>query len=151
MRCPYCKKETDEVIDSRSCDNGFTIRRRRECPSCSRRYTTYEQRKEVSLKVRKKDGSRQPFNSRKILDGLVRACVKRNISMEKLNEVLSRMEKIIYDKFDREVPSREIGEIVLKELKTLDQVAYVRFASVYREFKDVNHFMRELKNVHKKV
>ena len=149
MRCPYCKKDEDQVINSRSCDDGFVIRRRRKCLACKRRYTTYEKREEISLRVVKKDGSRQPFNPEKIVSGLIKACEKRPVSMEKIKEVLSRIERAIYDKFDREVPSREVGELIIKELKSLDQVAYVRFASVYREFKDAKQFMKELKSIQK--
>lgn len=149
MKCPYCKKDDDQVIDSRSCDDGFSIRRRRRCLACKRRYTTYEKREEISLRVIKKDGSRQPFNPEKIVSGIVKSCEKRPVSMEKIKEVLSRIERAIYDKFDREVPAKEIGELLMKELKTLDHVAYVRFASVYREFKDAKQFMKELQNIRK--
>lgn len=117
--------------------------------ACKRRYTTYEKREETSLRVIKKDGSRQPFNPEKIVGGLMKACEKRPVSMEKIKEVLSRIERTIYDKFDREVPAKEIGELIMKELKNLDHVAYVRFASVYREFKDARQFMKEIKNIHK--
>ncbi|HLD36034.1 MAG TPA: transcriptional regulator NrdR [Planctomycetota bacterium] len=149
MRCPYCKKDEDQVINSRACDDGFGIRRRRKCLACKRRYTTYEKREEISLRVIKKDGSRQPFTPDKIVSGLIKACEKRPVPMEKIKEVLSRIERAIYDKFDREVPSQEVGELIMKELKALDQVAYVRFASVYREFKDARQFMKEIKNIHK--
>jgi transcriptional repressor NrdR len=147
MKCPYCKKDNDQVINSRLADDGFTIRRRRKCLSCSRRYTTYEKREEISLRVIKKDGSRQLFNQEKIFSGLTKACEKRPIPTEKLKETLAKIERTIYDKFDREVPSKEIGELLMKELKSLDHVAYVRFASVYREFKDPQEFTRELKNI----
>lgn len=149
MRCPFCKKDDDHVINSRSSDDGFVIRRRRKCLACKRRYTTYEKREETSLRVIKKDGSRQPFNPEKIVSGLMKACEKRPVSMEKIKEVLSRIERAIYDKFDREIPAKEIGELIMKELKSLDHVAYVRFASVYREFKDARQFMKELKNIQK--
>ena len=149
MKCPYCKKDDDQVINSRSCDDGFSIRRRRRCLACKRRYTTYEKREEISLRVIKKDGSRQLFNPEKIVAGIVKSCEKRPVSMEKIKEVLSRIERAIYDKFDREVPAKEVGELIMKELKTLDHVAYVRFASVYREFKDAKQFMKELQNINK--
>ncbi|MBI5778878.1 MAG: transcriptional repressor NrdR [Planctomycetes bacterium] len=149
MRCPFCKKDNDQVINSRSSDEGFVIRRRRKCLACKRRYTTYEKREEASLRVVKKDGTRQPFNHEKIVSGLMKACEKRPVSTEKIKEVLSRIERAIYDKFDREVPAKEIGELIMKELKSLDHVAYVRFASVYREFKDARQFMKELQNIHK--
>ncbi len=149
MRCPYCKKDDDQVSDSRSCDDGFAIRRRRKCLACKRRYTTYEKREEISLRVIKKDGSRQPFNPEKIVAGIVKSCEKRPVSTEKIKDVLSRIERAIYDKFDREVPAKEIGELLMKELKGLDHVAYVRFASVYREFKDAKQFMKELQNIRK--
>lgn len=150
MKCPFCKKDNDQVIDSRSADDGFTIRRRRKCLSCKRRYTTYEKREEISLRVIKKDGLRQPFNPEKIFNGLLKACEKRPIPTERLKDTLAKIERAIYDKFEREVPAKEIGELLMKELKSLDHVAYVRFASVYREFKDPQEFTRELKNINNK-
>lgn len=150
MKCPFCKKDNDKVIDSRASEGGFAIRRRRECLACHRRFTTYERIEEIPLRVIKKDGRRVPFERRKILSGLVKACEKRRISLETLESITARIEALINDNFDREVPSKEIGELVMKELKALDEVAYVRFASVYREFKDINEFVTEVKPMLKK-
>lgn len=147
MRCPFCKQDQSRVVDSRAASDGFVIRRRRECLECKRRYTTYERVEETPLRVIKKDGSRVPFDRRKILAGLMKACEKRNIPIVVLEDVTDRIERRINERFEREVPSREIGEMVMEELKALDQVAYVRFASVYRDFKDVNAFMNELKRL----
>lgn len=144
MKCPFCKQNKDRVIDSRSAGNGHSIRRRRLCLSCKRRYTTYERAEERPLRVVKKDGTRQPFSRAKILAGLERACEKRPISMAHLEEIVDRIEIEIYERFDREVTSKHIGELVMNELRELDQVAYVRFASVYRAFKDVSEFITEL-------
>ena len=121
------------------------MRRRRRCLKCKRRYTTYERREASSLKVIKKDGSREPFKREKIKTGLNKACEKRPVSIEKIEEIASRTERELYDKYDGEVPIRRVGEIVMRELKKVDQVAYVRFASVYRQFKDVKEFLKELK------
>jgi len=150
MKCPYCKKDQDQVINSRAADDGFAIRRRRKCLACHRRYTTYEKREETSLRVIKKNGTRQPFGPERIFSGIQKACEKRPVSAEKINETVSKIERQIYDKYEREVPSKEIGELVMKELKSLDHIAYVRFASVYREFKDLQEFARELKNIKSK-
>lgn len=151
MKCPFCKDENDSVVDSRSTEEGFTIRRRRQCNSCKRRYTTYERVEELSLRVVKKGGSREPFQRQKILSGLIKACEKRSISTEDLEKVVTKIERELYDEFDNEVPSKAVGELVIKALRRLDQVAYVRFASVYREFKDVHEFMSELKPMLKKT
>ncbi|HET6201810.1 MAG TPA: transcriptional regulator NrdR [Planctomycetota bacterium] len=145
MRCPFCKQDNDRVIDSRASNDGFAIRRRRECLECSRRYTTYERLEESPLRVVKKDGRREPFDRGKILAGLRRACEKRPVSEEKLEEIVTRIERACSERFDREVPTSFIGDLVMQELRTLDQVAYVRFASVYREFKDVTQFLQELR------
>jgi transcriptional repressor NrdR len=145
VRCPFCKQDNDRVIDSRASNDGFAIRRRRECLECSRRYTTYERLEESPLRVVKKDGRREPFDRAKILAGLRRACEKRPLSEEKLEEIVARIERSCSEKFDREVPTSFIGDLVMQELRTLDQVAYVRFASVYREFKDVTQFLQELR------
>ncbi len=145
MRCPFCKQDNDRVIDSRASNDGFAIRRRRECLECSRRYTTYERLEESPLRVVKKDGRREPFDRGKILAGVRRACEKRPVSDEKLEEIVARIERLCSEKFDREVPTSFIGDLVMQELRTLDQVAYVRFASVYREFKDVTQFLQELR------
>lgn len=145
MRCPFCKQDNDKVIDSRASNESSAIRRRRECLECARRYTTYERIEELPLRVVKKDGSRVPFDRQKILSGLFKACEKRPVSMEKLEQIASSIEQQCAEQFDREVPSQYIGNLVMQELRKLDQVAYVRFASVYREFKDVAQFLEELK------
>lgn len=150
MKCPFCKQEDDSVVDSRLTEDGYTIRRRRKCNSCNRRYTTYERVEELPLRVVKKDGSREPFERQKIFNGLLKACEKRPISTEVLEKVVTKIELELYNEFEREVPSKAIGELVIKELRKLDQVAYVRFASVYREFKDAREFMSELKPMLKK-
>ena len=140
MRCPYCKTENDRVIDSRSSADGFVIRRRRVCSACSRRCTTYERVEQTPLRVIKKDGSRVPFDRERLLRGLLKACEKRPVSLERLEEVVERVERQCLDAFDKEVSSRVVGELVMAELRALDQVAYVRFASVYREFRDLSQF-----------
>jgi len=147
MKCPYCASKNDKVVDSRSSNEGNSIRRRRECLKCKRRFTTYEYIESVPLMVIKKDGRREPFDRQKIIAGLLKACEKRPISMEKIDNLVSNIERAIMRKFDREVNSEEIGELVIHNLANLDEVAYVRFASVYRQFKDVNQFMRELKDI----
>lgn len=133
------------MVDSRLVSGGYEIRRRRRCLKCGRRYTTYERREEAALHVIKKDGSSQQFQRNKIISGIAKACEKRPISLEKLEDVVASVERAIQDKFDHEVPAKYIGELVMKELKKLDKVAYVRFASVYRQFKDVSEFIDELK------
>lgn len=144
MKCPFCRNDNDKVIDSRGSDDGFAIRRRRECLSCSRRYTTYERLHDVNLKVVKKDDVRDNFDAQKIRDGLQKACWKRPVKAEEIENMVSRIEQRIYSEYDMEIDSRELGEIVMDELMKVDQVAYVRFASVYREFKDVRDFVEEL-------
>ncbi|MBI4834464.1 MAG: transcriptional repressor NrdR [Planctomycetes bacterium] len=145
MKCPFCKKDSDKVIDSRLAEEGFAIRRRRECTRCHRRYTSYERREGSSLRVVKKDGSREVYLRDKIVNGINKACEKRPVSPQKIDGVIADLEREIHDKFEREVPSKKIGEIIMRELKKLDKVAYVRFASVYRDFKDIDEFIRELK------
>lgn len=145
MRCPFCKEDRDRVVDSRSSRDGFVIRRRRECLGCQRRFTTYERIEETPLRVVKKDGSRVPFDRSRIFNGMLKACEKRPVSIKMLEEVVNQIEIEIHEMFDREVRSKFIGELVMNNLKNLDQVAYVRFASVYREFKDVSEFLEELK------
>ena len=142
MLCPFCKKSETKVIDSRDSED-FVIRRRRQCMKCKRRFTTHE-RVEEPLQVIKKDGTRMPFDREKIRSGLEKACFKRPISAEQMDRIIGDIEAAIYENFEREVPSREIGEKVIEALRHLDQVAYVRFASVYREFQDVNDFVEEL-------
>jgi transcriptional repressor NrdR len=145
MRCPFCKHDNDRVIDSRAAADAFSIRRRRECMDCSRRFTTYERMEETPLRVVKKDGSRVPFDRGSILKGLLKSCEKRPVSIESLEESTSRIERKLAEMFEHEVGSKYIGQLVMDELKALDQVAYVRFASVYREFKDVGQFINELR------
>ncbi len=147
MRCPYCKVDKDKVVDSRSSGDALIVRRRRECLECGRRFTTYEKIEETPLRVVKKDGTREPFDRMKILNGLLKACEKRPVSMETLEAITDRIESRVNEMLDREVASRFIGDLVMDELRRLDQVAYVRFASVYREFKDLNEFLSELKVV----
>ncbi len=144
MKCPYCGELEDKVIDSRLSQEGATIRRRRECVVCARRFTTYERVEEVLPLVVKKDGRRQPFDRQKLLAGLQRACVKRPITGEMLDELVSDVERLLQESGEKELPSTAIGEAVLERLQPLDDVAYVRFASVYREFRDVSEFLEEL-------
>ncbi|MBM4043066.1 MAG: transcriptional repressor NrdR [Planctomycetes bacterium] len=145
MRCPFCKSDNDKVVDSRASEGGAVIRRRRECLECQRRYTTYERVEEIPLRVVKKDGTRQPFERRKVLEGLMKACEKRPVATEALERIVEDIERRLADIADREVSSRQIGEMVMQHLRELDQVAYVRFASVYRAFKDINQFLEELR------
>ncbi|MBN2097221.1 MAG: transcriptional repressor NrdR [Candidatus Omnitrophica bacterium] len=147
MKCPYCGNPEDKVVDSRSSDEGSSIRRRRECLKCQRRFTTYERLEELPLMVVKKDGRREPYDRKKILSGLVKACEKRPISMQRLEELVDKIEYILQKNYEKEVTSREIGETAVKMLQELDEIAYVRFASVYRQFKDVGQFMKELKGL----
>lgn len=147
MKCPYCGYKEDKVVDSRSTAEESAVRRRRECLKCGKRFTTYEYVEEVSLMVIKKDGRREPFDRKKILAGIIRACEKRPISIEKMEEIISQVERAIQKKSDREVLASRIGELVMEKLKVLDDVAYVRFASVYRQFRDVGQFMQELKDM----
>ncbi len=144
MKCPFCRKDNDRVIDSRASQDSFAIRRRRECLSCKRRYTTYERIEEIAIKVVKKDGIREPFERDKIRRGLEKACWKRAVSDEQMEGIVSAIEADVYANYDAEVDSRYLGELVMKHLRQLDQVAFVRFASVYREFKDVRDFVDEL-------
>jgi len=145
MRCPFCKTDNDKVVDSRASEGGAVIRRRRECLECGRRYTTYERVEEIPLRVVKKDGSREPFERRKIIEGMVKACEKRPVGTDALEGIVQEIERKLADIAEREVSSRQIGEMVMQQLRNLDQVAYVRFASVYRAFKDINQFLEELR------
>ncbi len=147
MKCPFCGHQEDKVVDSRASSEGDAIRRRRECLACAKRFTTYEHLEEQPLMVVKKDGRREPFDHNKLLAGLVKACEKRPVSMAQLEQMGDELERELSQEFEREVLSREVGERVMKKLHALDPVAYVRFASVYREFKDVEQFMRELKDL----
>ncbi|NQT52591.1 transcriptional repressor NrdR [bacterium] len=145
MQCPFCKSDNDKVIDSRAADGGAVIRRRRQCLECDRRYTTYERIEEIPLRVIKKDGTRVPFERRKIYEGMVKACEKRPVATDTIESVVQQIERELSDIAEREITSREIGEMVMRKLRDVDQVAYVRFASVYREFKDINQFLEELR------
>ncbi len=147
MKCPFCDYKETKVIDSRICGEGGSIRRRRECLKCAKRFTTYEYVEQVPLMVVKKDGRRQAFDRTKIITGLVKACEKRPVSISKIEEITVEIERIIQKQFDREVDSSLIGEEIMKKLAGLDEVAYVRFASVYRQFRDVNQFMNELQHI----
>lgn len=145
MKCPYCQVDQDRVLDSRASEDGFAIRRRRECLACKRRYTTYERVERNTIKVVKKDGNRVPFDRNKIKLGLEKACWKRPISDKQLEAIVTEVENHIETNCENEVDSRELGELVMRHLRDLDQVAYVRFASVYRQFEDVQDFVEELK------
>lgn len=147
MRCIYCGYEDSKVIDSRSTDELNSIRRRRECLKCGKRFTTYETVENTPILVIKNDGSRQPFDAQKIKRGIIKACEKRPITMSQIDEAVADIEKQIYNSLDQEVSSAKIGEMVMEKLKTLDEVAYVRFASVYRKFKDITTFIEFLNNI----
>ena len=144
MRCPYCAFLESKVVDSRPADEGASIRRRRECLACHKRFTTYETMESLPLMVVKKDGSRQSFDRSKVLGGLIRACEKRPVSYQAMEGLVAEIEQALQNQMDREGSSAEIGELVMERLKKVDEVAYVRFASVYRQFKDINTFMTEL-------
>ena len=144
MKCPFCGYEESKVIDSRPTDEGERIRRRRECLECGKRFTTYEMIESLPIVVIKKDGSRETFDRQKLLTGMLRSCEKRPVSIEMLDRAISDIETVIQNSLDREVSSDKIGELVMEKLKEIDEVAYVRFASVYRQFKDINTFMDEL-------
>ena len=144
MKCPFCSFEESKVIDSRPTDEGQRIRRRRECLECGKRFTTYEVIESLPIIVIKKDKSRETFNRNKLMTGLLRACEKRPVSIDMLDTLIDEIEVMIQNSLDREVSSEKIGELVMEKLKKIDEVAYVRFASVYRQFKDINTFMSEL-------
>jgi transcriptional repressor NrdR len=145
VRCPFCQELEDKVVDSRMSEDGSAIRRRRECNSCGRRFTTVETVKELRLRVVKKDGSREPFDRNKILSGLLAACYKRPVPVEDLEAITAEIEKEILQNFDREVESHHVGSLAMKRLREVDNVAYVRFASVYRAFKDAGEFLDALR------
>ena len=147
MKCPFCGNIEDKVVDSRVSSEGETIRRRRECLKCQRRFTTYEYIEKTRLMIIKKDGRREPFDRNKILSGFMRACEKRPVSMETIEEVVDSIERSLQKNYDKEVISSDIGELVMEKLHGIDEVAYVRFASVYRQFKDINQFLGELKDL----
>ena len=144
MKCPYCRYTESKVIDSRPTDEGERIRRRRECLKCGKRFTTYEVIESVPIVVIKKDKSRETFDRSKLLNGLLRACEKRPVSIDQLDRIVDEIEATLQESMDREVPSQLIGTYAMEKLKQVDEVAYVRFASVYRQFKDINSFMEEL-------
>ena len=144
MKCPFCSFEESKVIDSRPTDEGQRIRRRRECLSCGKRFTTYEIIESLPIIVINKDKSRETFNRDKLMTGLLRACEKRPVSIDTLDNMIDEIETTLQNSLDREVSSEKIGQLVMEKLKKIDEVAYVRFASVYRQFKDINTFMREL-------
>ena len=147
MKCPYCNNPDTRVIDSRPAEDNNAIRRRRQCDECGKRFTTYEKVETIPLIIIKKDNTREQYNRSKIEDGVLRACHKRPVSAQQITTLVDEVENEIFNREEREIPSGTIGELVMNKLKDLDAVAYVRFASVYREFKDVNTFMDELKSV----
>lgn len=149
MKCPYCNSRDTKVTDSRDTDEGASIRRRRQCLVCNRRFTTYETIEKMPLRVIKKNGTRELFDKSKVRNGIVRACEKRNVTSSQIEDIVELVERSIRNDMKREVSSETIGNIVMEELRKLDQVAYVRFASVYREFKDIESFMDELQHLMK--
>lgn len=150
MRCPYCAHNDSKVVDSRTIDEGASIRRRRECPACGKRFTTYEKMEEIPLIVVKKDGRREMFDQKKLFSGLIKAFEKRPVAVERIQELADKIERQVRDLGEAEVLSEMIGEAVMNNIADVDQIAYVRFASVYRQFADVNNFMNELQNIMKK-
>lgn len=144
MKCPFCGSAESKVIDSRPTDEGTIIRRRRECIECEKRFTTYEKIESIPLRVIKKDKSREMFDSQKLLNGIMRACEKRPVTMEQLQNIVDDIENDIFSTLDKEISTKEIGQKVMNALKKIDEVSYVRFASVYRQFKDIDTFMQEL-------
>lgn len=150
MKCPFCEYTESKVIDSRPVDEGASIRRRRECLKCEKRFTTYEQVESVPLIVIKKDGKREVFNRQKLINGILHACEKTQVSYAQVENLVSEIESTMHNRLDKEIPSTEIGELVMAKLKVIDDIAYVRFASVYREFKDVNTFLEELNRILRK-
>ena len=147
MKCMYCGCEDSKVIDSRSADEGRTIRRRRECINCGKRYTTYETIEDTPVLVVKSSGIRQAYDAQKVRNGIIKSCEKRPVSLNKIDEMVSNITKKVYNSMEQEVSSKRIGELVMDELKKVDEVAYVRYASVYRSFKDISSFMEELQKL----
>lgn len=147
MKCPFCGKENTRVIDSRPAEDSNSIRRRRQCDACGKRFTTYEKVETIPLAVIKKDNNREPYDREKMMAGVMRSCHKRPIPVDEITKLVDEVENILFNMEEKEIPSYKIGELLMERLKQLDQVAYVRFASVYREFKDVNTFMDELKKI----
>ena len=150
MRCPYCSHEEDKVVDSRTSKEGRAVRRRRECLNCTRRFTTYEYIENISLTIIKNDQRREPYERQKLMSGLTSACKKRPVSVKKIESIVDKIENQIEKMSRNEVPSSEIGKMVMAELYSLDEVAYVRFASVYRKFKDISEFISEVKEIESK-
>ena len=146
MKCPFCGFDESKVVDSRSTDDNTTIRRRRECINCNKRYTTYEKIEDIPILVIKRDSTRENFNKEKIINGLIIACQKRPISRRQIEEIAEDIEKSISNKMLTEVETKVIGEMIMERLKKIDEISYVRFASVYRQFKDINTFLEEIKN-----
>ncbi|MBC7087204.1 MAG: transcriptional repressor NrdR [Tissierellales bacterium] len=147
MKCPYCDFPESKVVDTRPTDEGQSIRRRRECIRCGKRFTTYEKIEEVPVMVVKRDGNRQAYDRNKLMNGIIKACEKRPVPMNVIEKIVDEIEKTIFNSLEKEIKSTDIGEMVMKELKDVDEVSYVRFASVYRQFKDVNSFLDELKKL----
>ncbi len=150
MKCPYCGQEDTKVIDSRPADDNASIRRRRQCEGCGKRFTTYEKVETIPLMIIKKDNTRQPYDRSKLEAGVLRACHKRPVGIESINQLVDEVENILFSREEKEINSSFIGELVMEKLQDLDAVAYVRFASVYREFKDVNTFLDELERLYKR-
>jgi len=144
MKCPFCGHADSKVVDSRPADEGSSIRRRRECLKCGKRFTTYETIERTPLMLVKRDGTRQPYDRQKLLNGIIKACEKRPVSIQRMEELVNKIEQRLFSSLDYEISSKLIGEMVMEELRSVDEVAYVRFASVYRQFKDINTFMEEL-------
>ncbi|SES64911.1 transcriptional repressor NrdR [Natronincola peptidivorans] len=147
MNCPFCSHYESKVVDSRPTDEGQSIRRRRECISCTKRFTTYEKIEEIPLIIIKKSGNREPFNRNKILNGILKSCEKRPVALKDIENIVNEIEKQLYNSMEKEIKTELIGELIMDHIKKLDEVAYVRFASVYREFKDINTFMGELRKL----
>lgn len=147
MRCPFCENQDTRVIDSRPTEEGHAIRRRRECDNCNKRFTTYEKVEGMTFMVIKKDGSREPFDRNKVLNGIIKACEKRPVPIASIEKIVDEIERGLNNMMEKEIESKLIGEILMEHLKKLDEVAYVRFASVYRQFKDVNTFVAEIEKL----
>ena len=147
MKCPFCNHSETKVLDSRPTEDSASIRRRRECFSCQKRFTTYENVEDIPVYVIKKDGAREPFNKRKIMTGILKSCEKRPVSLGEIEKIVDDIEKQVYNTMEQEIISTSIGELVMDRLKKLDDVAYVRFASVYKQFKDINTFIDELQKI----
>ncbi|GKX29067.1 transcriptional repressor NrdR [Vallitalea longa] len=147
MRCPFCNEDNTKVVDSRPSDENNLIRRRRQCEACGKRFTTYEKIETIPLVIIKKDKTREPYNRNKLMNGVVRSCHKRSVSMSQIEGLVDEIENSLYNSMKKEIKSKDIGEKVMERLKSIDEVAYVRFASIYREFKDINTFMDELKKI----